>query len=390
MSIFCSFLQTAYDLKPKLPENEDYVSYSIQMYENTKDTNKSYFKDEIVLLLYTFIINLYLKTKHFGLSQNKIRVKFEELKNVCDNGLYSSKDKTIFISLFSKAQKNYLALCKFAHICKMKCSPIKVKSDLMLNEIDVRKKNVFIFCQNNANYAFVINDLINIIDSSLSNCSYWYAEPNPIKNPYTNVELSKTILYNLYFFIRSNLYSMPMLFELYFRCNFHLKDFKLNNENYIREINIKNFTTRSHYTVLYRHVIDMLQEYRCYTNKIIIDTCFPKKILVDRMRSYLEYYLLSKYLVFGSEKKYSVEKTLRKKLFKFSKCNPNFGKKMVKIVSIAKKSKKICKKIEYNTDCISFYDDTKQTFFINWEEFEEICNTRVSDYSDEEDDSYDD
>ena len=183
---------------------------------------------------------------------------------------------------------------------------------------------------------------------------------------------------------------MPILFELYFRCNFHLEDFKLNNENYIREINIKNFTTRSHFTLLHRHVIVMLLEYRCYINKIIIDKGFPQKILVDKMRPYLQCYLLSKYLVFGSEKKNSVEKTLRKKLFQFSKCNPNFGKKIINLVTNANNEKRLFSKIEYNTDCISFYDDTKQSFFVNWKEFEEISHTQASDYSDEEDDSYDD
>jgi hypothetical protein len=183
---------------------------------------------------------------------------------------------------------------------------------------------------------------------------------------------------------------MPILFELFFRSHLDLGLFKINNENYIREIYIQKFTQTSHHNILHKYVMVMLDEYREYTNKICIDRNFPKKILVDKMRDYLQHYLLSKYLIFGSEKRYNVEETLRKKLFKFSRCNPKFGKKTEIFKQKENNPKRLCTIYEYNTECVSFYDETPNIFFVNWKEFENIPYQNDDQSIFEDDDTYDD
>uniref|UniRef100_A0A6C0LD92 Uncharacterized protein n=1 Tax=viral metagenome TaxID=1070528 RepID=A0A6C0LD92_9ZZZZ len=354
MSIFCSILHKLYDLEIPLPENQDYFSY----YRMTQQTipNKQTYD------LYQFIVNFYIKTNHFTKSKKQIQsIKWKHLKDNLDNIFFPKKRKDNLLEAFSKTQKIMFALSKFVHIYKMKKTVIKIQTDLMLNEIDVRKKNVFLLLQDGIKYAFVISDLTHVIDSSLSHCCYFFAEPQEIKNPYNNIPFNKTILYNLYFFIRTNLFTMPILFELFFQCDFDLHTFKINNEHSIREVFIKNYVSYSHHYDLYPHITSMINKYY-----IDIDPDFPKETLVNIMRPYLHLYFLGKYLIFGCEKKYIVTRLLRKKLLQFSKYNPDFGKKIITPYPIFDSSihpflfeaLKYTYVVTFNTDHITFNDDT--------------------------------
>jgi len=366
MSIFCSILHKLYDLEIPLPETEDYFLYYQAMQKNILNTQTYY--------LYQFIINFYIKTNHFTKTKKKIRaIKWKHLKENLDNIFFSKKEKDNLLDAFSKTQKKMFALSKFVHIYKMKKIPIKIQTDLMLNEIDLQRKNVFVLLQDGIKYAFVINDLIHIINTSLSHFCYFFAEPHKIKNPYNNISFNKAVLYNLYFFIRTNLFTMPMLFELFFQCNFDLQIFKINNEHSIREVFIKNYVSYSHHYELYYHVTSMINNYY-----IDIDQDFPRETLVNIMRPYLHLYFLGKYLIFGCEKKYLVTRRLRKKLLQFSKYNPDFGKKIITPYPIFDSSihpflfqaLKYTYVVTFNTDHLSFHDDTIaiSDFELNYED----------------------
>jgi len=366
MSIFCSILHKLYHLEIPLPETQDYFPYYLMMQKNIQNTQTYY--------LYQFIMDFHVKTNHFTKSKKQIRtIKWKHLKKNHDNVFFSKKEKDNLLEAFSKTQKIMFALSKFVHIYRMKKLPIKIQTDLMLNEIDVQKKNVFVFLQDGIKYAFVISDLIHIINTSLSHCCYFFAEPHKIKNPYNNISLNKTVLYNLYFFIRTNLFTMPMLFELFFQCNFDLQTFKINNEHSIREVFIKNYVSYSHHYELYSHVTTMINHYYIH-----IDPDFPRETLVNIMRPYLHLYFLGKYLIFGCEKKYVVTRLLRKKLLQFSKYNPDFGKKIItpypifdfSIHPFLVQSLKYSYVITFNTKHISFNDDTVpiSDFELNYED----------------------
>lgn len=379
MSIFCSLLQISHQLEPHMPETTDYSQYLFKMHEKNQERQKD---DIVILMLYNYIVLLHLKTQHFSNIENITKVKFNEINNIQINNLFSENDRNSFFNTFHKAQKAYLALLKFGYICKMKMTPLKTKTDMLLNDIDPRKKNVFIFLQNKTKYAFVINDLINIITATLSNCSFFFEEPLPIKNPYNNMILSKTILYNLYFYMKSNLFPVPILFELYYRCHFEIDVFKVNEAAHIREVCITNFVERSHYSILYPYIFDMIYNYKPYMNKIHIDRNFPKDILVNIMRPYLKLYFFSQYLLSSSERKLKEVSILKRKLFKFSSCNPEFGRRVVKFLPKESNPSRLRRITEYNKECVSFFDTSQEPFRVNWEKFDVV----VDDYDDDTDD----
>jgi hypothetical protein len=171
--------------------------------------------------------------------------------------------------------------------------------------------------------------------------------------------------------------------------------FKLNHEGCIREVYIKNFVTRSDYRMLYSYVLDMFEEYRPYLKRISIDKNFPRDELVKILRPYLELHLYSKYLISGSERKYKAENLLKRKLYKFSSCNPEFGRKVVKFVAIDLNKKRLKQTIHYNKECVSFYDNSQELFRVDWRKYN-VLHYRFrsldieSEYDDYDDDDQND
>lgn len=369
MSVFCAVLQKVYDLDVYLPTDKNLQ-------------NKINEKDQVSLFLHQFIIDLNVKTKHFTIPKKESSsVKLKKIKEILENPFFRMEDRDTIFDLFSKAQKIMFAFSKFVNMYKIKKMPIKIQTDLLLNDIDISKKNVFIVLQHSVKYPFIINDLINIITTNLSNCSFFFAEPLEIKNPYNNVPLNKATLYSLYFFIKENLFSMPLLFDLYFHSNFDINSFKINNENYIREIYIKNFARRSHFNILYWYLMAMFEEYYEYMPSISIDRNFPREKLINIMRPYLQLYLLGKYLIIGCEKRYITINLLKKKLLQFSKHNPMFGRKIITQQIMWGQSPPsppfifrypVYKNVvEFNADCISFHDDSIKISEIELDDYED-------------------
>ena len=380
MSLFCSILQKHYNLDVILPENADYYSYWALIYKNKR------IKETLEYYIYHYITKLYIKTQNFQCNNNDIiKFRLRLLKLYLDNPFFTLQDKKIFFNCFTKSHRTYNAFSRFAHIFRCKIAPTKIKSDLLLNEINPSKKNVFVLFQKKDKFLFIINDLIKIINHNLSNCSYFYAEPLSIKNPYNNVQFNNTILYNIYFFIRNNIFHMPILFELFYQCEFNLDLFRLENENYIRDIYIKNYIVTSNFSLLHSSILDMLSEHKKSMNKIKIHKKFPKEKLVNIMRPYLHLYLMSKYLVSGSEKRSQSSIMLKKKLHKFSKFNPSFGRKILTVdkninIPFRFKKRRACSIVDYDMNCISFYE-TNILSQINNNNYDSSDDSDISDSS---------
>lgn len=232
-----------------------------------------------------------------------------------------------FIDLFSDAQKHYFAFARFANIWKYKRSSVQIDHDLYMTPLERTNRNVFALLQQSKIYLFTSANLVNSICTSLSNCPDFFVDPLVIKNPYNNIPLNKSDLYNIYFFLKHSPIIMPILFHNYFLTDFDLHKFTIENENTIKHMAFKSYIRNASTSTLYVSSINMLKR---YNKKIVIDKDFPKEVLVNIMRPYLLLY----YVVEYSSEEYRIidaELLLKYKLKKLYKHNIAFGRKIVKL-----------------------------------------------------------
>jgi hypothetical protein len=195
---------------------------------------------------------------------------------------------------------------------------------------------------------FVLNDLVNIIETSISNAPDFFVEILSPKNPYTNIVFNKTALYNIYFQCKQHSNTLSTLFHLYFLANFDNKVFALENEPYIRDFAIKKYVFNTPKCSLHSKILSMLKK-NAYTRKLYIHANFPKDILVDIMRPFLYYRYVADYGVEGTEKIKIYKKTLYYKLKKFYEYNTKFGRIFYKPIFKGKRE------ITYNSRHIPFH-----------------------------------
>jgi hypothetical protein len=282
--------------------------------------------------------------------------------------LNDNDKKNEWIELFCKIQKTYKSFNKLAFIYKYKNTKIVVNTDMGLNEINEKQKNVFCLFHQNAKYLFTANDIINIINTSLTNNYNFFSEPISVKNPYNNLPFSKSNLYNIYLFIKFSTYLRPELFFYFFNCNFNLSVFKKKHEDILRENSILNYVYKSDSETLVKEINNMIKEFNntCrlskLINRIFIDKEFPKERLIKIMRPYLLLFFISNYSLLYY-KKVEAASYLKQLLFRFNNFNPLFGRKKIKIkIKYDKQFQKsiIGKIIEFDENHVVFKNIPKE------------------------------
>ena len=265
-----------------------------------------------------------------------IQNKFSFFINTLNNMFFTEKQKEDFINVFCKIQKTYFALSKFAYLYKFKKSNTVVTYDLGLNPIDINNKNTICLLQNNNKYYFKINDLINIIDTALSNSPMFFCEPLIIKNPYNNIPFNKSTIYNIYFYIRTKTLIVPELIHKFFLSGLDLNKFEKDYEYLIREYAISKYINNSDSNTLYNSIKLMINYYNISynnsynSNSIKIHDKFPKKQLIDIMRPYLFLYYTYNYSLIN-QKKIDYKNEFYTKMDNFYKFNYAFGRQIIKV-----------------------------------------------------------
>jgi len=309
-----------------------------EIYENKELSDSSY---SFKYFFYIFIT----------VSHNESKFKF--LENTLKNMFLDEIIKEKVFDIFTKVQKTYHAFSRLAQIYKFKKSEMQINHDLYLNPITSQRYITIL--QNGKKYMFTATDLINVINTALSNAPHFFVEPLIAKNPYNNIPFDKSTLYNIYFFLKTTNYKMPVLIEKYFLADFDITLFYFENEAIIRDIAINNFVFKSDIKILYPSVINMIHKYDT-RNKLIINEDFPKDKLVDIMRPYLYLYYITKYS-FMVNKKENAYAELTYKFKQFIKFNPKFGRKNIMFNSFTKKTI-----TTYEDKHINFYDIKKTNY----------------------------
>jgi hypothetical protein len=336
-------------ISKKILNLDDFMNYDsniIKSNENDCFYNK--------LVFYIFIQKIYS-------IPNKYLFLDETLKNIFIN----DKIKCDFINIFSIIQKIYWGFSKIGFLYKYKKAKIIIEYDLCLNPIKENEKNIFCLMQNNNKYLFNIHDLIKIIHNSIANTSYFFNNPLPIKNPYNNVLINKSSLYNIYFYIRMKTLLNPELLFNFFKTNFNINEFTENYQFIIREYAIYNYLMNSSSEKLYEDINQMIKNFNITSiniyNKISIDNDFPRDLLIKIMKPYLKLYFLSEYTLLNATSKLKYKKKLHKKLIELNKFNSIFGRKILKFTKIVNTSNSQYKTIiTFNSDHPDFNDKKKE------------------------------
>ena len=170
-------------------------------------------------------IKYYIKMPFFLFEKNlNIKNKYKNLSETLEGFLLTDeKKREEFIDYFYKIQKTYNTLNRFVYNYKFKKTKIVVNTDMGLNELNENDKNVICIIDNNSKYLFHVNDLIKMINVSLTNSYLFFSEPKSVKNPYNNLPFNKSTLYNIYFHIRYKTDYYPELLFKFFECNFNIR-----------------------------------------------------------------------------------------------------------------------------------------------------------------------
>jgi hypothetical protein len=342
MSVFYTILQKHLDVPQIIvPTTKTEYEFCETSYKNNVNNNF------VICFFYQYLYRLYYcannQTKLFVFNQYYL-----------ENMFLSHDMKEEMLSLFSKSQKTYHALSKFAYIWKFKRAKIQIHYDMCMNDLDEKHKHTFILLQNNFKYFFSIYDLIKIIKTGLTNSSYFFPSPVLAKNPYNNVYFNTSTLYNIYFFMKDCGYVIPTLFHQYFIAGWNLDYFLTENECFIRNALINDYITYSHYETLHPDVISMLKDNK-YGKLLPIHKDFPKETLVSIMKPYLRLYMNISSNIHGTIKRNECLNLFYIKMKIFYLYNRHFGRKKV----TSKTSTNYVFEIDKETTKTKFYKTVK-------------------------------
>jgi len=276
-----------------------------------------------------FITYSFINSLHIQSANHKPDYKYHCLKNILTNPLINTDKKEFILQSFSKAQSIFLSLNKFARIYKRSKARVDtVEHDLYMNPLadfkDTHLINLF-DDETRTFYKFRLADIITMSIHSLSNSPEFFADPQPIKNPYINVPFTYAQLYNIYFNIQNSPFQIPVLFRLYYQSSFNLDHFLENNEAYIRDVAINRFIYSGIDSLKQYYISKMIMDNKHILNNLYIHPSFPQDKLISTFQPFLKDYLFVNYSL-NPTAKFRSKVSLRKRLSNFVKLNPTFGR----------------------------------------------------------------
>ena len=222
--------------------------------------------------------------------------KFQSIRTVLvKNPFISIQARNEVLEFFSSAQRFYHGLRSFACIVKRKqARKFECDTDLLMNPLnETRPSHRITIYENSTAYEFKLGDLETLANKRLSHSPSFFADPQPLTNPYTNLPFSLPNLYRIYFKIRETSLSFPVLLHRLFLCGFDLDTFMATSEVEIREFAIKDFCRNATDKQKHRKLSAML-----YLNRRLAghdSRVLGSKKTIDKVRHLLPHYLTYRY-----------------------------------------------------------------------------------------------
>jgi len=368
-----SFLKVPKDTIEIIKENIC-IMERIEPWDITKyPDNHEYIKTPFEHLMYYSFFNL-----PFTKSDNK-----HKLCEILNNSFYSEKIRNHIETIFCKIKRIDTILNRFVRNYKWKKSKIFDNNvDLCMNDLALyRAHTLIVIMEDCVKYTFRLSDIMKIIQNALTHHYEMFADPQTIKNPYTNKPFSEHNLYNIYYSIKYSNYTMPILFHLFYIIGFNDKKFILDNEVFIREETIMSVYKNLSKSSLTNHIRDMFDKYkRSYTLKVDVD--FPTDKLNEIFYPFIKSYLFVKYSLIRYKTLYHRD-LLTKKLIQFCKQSPKFGRKIIRIKHRKKEVSFITEHVEYANLSIHSQDSSTYPYDSNIDSDTNDTDTSDTDSDDE-------
>jgi hypothetical protein len=286
--------------------------------------------DDILVKNY-FLQNM--KKKSYDIYTEFIENKFFVMKKLLSkNNAFNQYNRNDLFDIFEKSQRFIFGIYALKKQLRLKkIQNHDYNKDLNFNSLDDIKENRKVsVVENDVRYTFSLCDIVNIINNSLTFHDKFFSEPNVIKNPYTNLPFSKSSLIKIYSAFKPSPYRMPIIFERFYDCFFDIHDFEKNNEQMIREHNIKCFIKTESTVEKIECIKNMLRYFnktQPSENKIIIDSNFPKNRMIQIFQKFMHIYL--NILSLSSRVRIKNKTQLIIALKRFHIENPIFGRKII-------------------------------------------------------------
>ena len=282
-----------------------------------------------------FVTYALITALHCGGVANAGCTKFSIFHNsVTSNAFISDARREEITASFAHAQRCYAGLCRLARHWKLKNARVgSVEHDLYMNPLENLPERLVMDIFDDASrtiYKFRISDLMSIAKTALCNSPDFFADPQEIRNPYTNVPFTHAQLYTIYLRIRQTTFDMPILFSQYYRAGFDMRLFCEANECYIRDAAITSFVATGSDPEKYYYITKMLRDHRAYLNGVSVHPGFPPGKLIEAFSRYLENYLLESYSL-NPGQRYRAKHELQAELARFGRLNPTYGRKVLEL-----------------------------------------------------------
>jgi hypothetical protein len=247
------------------------------------------------------------------------------------NGFLSVDERDQLRAIHVKINRTRWAIRRFVGRWKWyRAKQFDVECDLESTSLlDFPRSETIELLEDGTRYRFRITDLIRVIDSAvLSLDDEMFANPLPIRNPYTNIQFSIANLYNIYFHIHASRRTVPLIIRLLFTQEFDVEHMVERYEATVRDLAIRSYTANMTSEMKLFYIEGMLDTYN--TDPIMwirIDKRFPDIQRIRTFEPFLEKYLLS---VFGFNpdmtQRYFAETGVR--IFRFKATHPRYGRRV--------------------------------------------------------------
>ena len=221
--------------------------------------------------------------------------------NIMKNIFLIDSVKDNIAEIFFKSTRVNFILQRFIRRFKHRKLTIHdMNMDLCMNPLEeLKDKHKLTLVENRTIYNFRLTDLLNIIKRALSNYDdICIVNPLSVKNPYTNLEFSKSNLYNIFFKTTESGLLPPVLFYKFFLCEFDIAQFAMENDTYLMNLAITDYVKETSNYEIYQEILSMLESYKRSLIKSVdlykfIEKKTPQEV-VDLCREMLRLHYITK------------------------------------------------------------------------------------------------